>query len=45
MKHILNPVHLSGVFEIRVLRGTFRPEMEVTRHWRKFHNEELHDLY
>jgi hypothetical protein len=34
------------VFEKRELRGTFGPEgEEVTRDWRKFHNEELHDLY
>jgi hypothetical protein len=35
-----------GVFENRVLRRIFRPKRdEVTREWRKLHNEELHDLY
>jgi hypothetical protein len=30
----------------RVLRRIFGPKRnEVTREWRKFHNEELHDLY
>jgi hypothetical protein len=34
------------VFENRVLRGVFGPERdEVTREWRKLHNEELSDLY
>jgi hypothetical protein len=34
------------VFENRVLRITFGPKRdEVTREWRKLHNEELHDLY
>jgi hypothetical protein len=34
------------VFECRVLRRIFRPKRdEVTREWRKLHNEELHDLY
>jgi len=34
------------VFENRVLRGIFRPKCdEVTREWRKLHNEELNDLY
>jgi hypothetical protein len=29
----------------RVLRGIFGPKMhEVTREWRKLHNEELNDL-
>jgi hypothetical protein len=33
------------VFENRVLR-IFDPKRdEVTGEWRKFHNEELHDLY
>jgi hypothetical protein len=35
-----------GVFENRVLRRIFGPKRdEVTRGWRKLHNEELHDLY
>jgi hypothetical protein len=34
------------VFENRVLRRIFGPTLdEVTEEWRKFHNEELHDLY
>jgi hypothetical protein len=34
------------VFENRVLRRIFGPKREeVTGVWRKFHNEELHDLY
>jgi len=35
-----------SVFEKRVLRGKFGPKRdEVTREWRKLHNEELNDLY
>jgi hypothetical protein len=34
------------VFENRVLRGIYGPKRdEVTREWRKMHNEKLHDLY
>jgi hypothetical protein len=34
------------VFENRVLRRIFGPKRdEVTREWRKLHNEELHTLY
>jgi hypothetical protein len=34
------------VFENRVLRNIFWPKRnEVTREWRKIHNEGLHDLY
>jgi len=34
------------VFENRVLRRIFRPKRdEVTREWRKLHNEELNDLH
>ena len=34
------------VFENRVLRIKFGPKRdEVTREWRKLHNEELHDRY
>jgi hypothetical protein len=34
------------MFGNRVLRGVFVPERdEVTREWRKLHNEELNDLY
>jgi hypothetical protein len=33
-------------FENRMLRGIFGPKRdEVTREWRKLHNEELNDLY
>jgi hypothetical protein len=34
------------VFENRALRRIFGPKWdEVTREWRKLHNEELNDLY
>ena len=34
------------LLENRVLRGIFGPKKdEVTREWRKLHNEELNDLY
>jgi len=34
------------VFDNRVLRRIFGPKRdEVTREWRKLHNEELNDLY
>jgi hypothetical protein len=34
------------MFENRMLRKLFRPKMdEVTRYWRKLHNEEHYDLY
>jgi hypothetical protein len=34
------------VFENRVLKRIFFPKRnEVTRDWRKLHNEELHNLY
>jgi hypothetical protein len=34
------------MFENRVLRRIFGPKRdEVTRGWRKLHNEELHNLY
>ena len=34
------------VFENRVLRRIFGPKRdEVTREWRKLHDEELNDLY
>jgi hypothetical protein len=34
------------VFENRVLRRIFRPKRDkVIEEWRKFHNEELNDLY
>ena len=35
-----------GAFENRVLRRILGPKRdEVTREWRKLHNEELNDLY
>jgi hypothetical protein len=34
------------VFENRVLRRLFGPKRdEITREWRKLHNEELNNLY
>jgi hypothetical protein len=34
------------MFENRVLRRIFGPKRDdVTKEWRKLHNEELHDLY
>ena len=34
------------VFDIRMLRRIFGPGRgEVTREWRKLHNEDLNDLY
>jgi hypothetical protein len=42
----LREKHRVRVFENRVLRRIFGPKRdEVTREWRKLHNEELHDLY
>jgi hypothetical protein len=42
----LREEHRLRVFEKRVLRRIFGPKRdEVTREWRKLHNEELHDLY
>jgi hypothetical protein len=42
----LKEEHRLRVFENRVLRRIFGPKRdEVTREWRKLHNEELHDLY
>jgi hypothetical protein len=42
----LREEHRLRVFENRVLRRTFGPKRdEVTRGWRKLHNEELHNLY
>jgi hypothetical protein len=37
---------ILGVFENRVLRRIFGAKWEeVTRGWRRLHNEELHNLY
>jgi hypothetical protein len=42
----LREEHRLRVFENRVLRRIFGPKRdEVTREWRKLHNEELHNLY
>jgi hypothetical protein len=42
----LREEHRLRVFENRVLRRIFGPKRdEVTREWRKLHNEELRDLY
>jgi hypothetical protein len=42
----LREEHRLRVFESRVLRRIFGPKRdEVTREWRKLHNEELHNLY
>jgi hypothetical protein len=42
----LREEHRLKVFENRVLRRIFGPKRdEVTREWRKLHNEELRDLY
>jgi len=38
--------HTLRMFEKKVLRRIFGPERdEVTRDWRKLHNEKLNDLY
>jgi hypothetical protein len=43
---ILREEHRLRVFENRVLRRIVGPKRdEVTRGWRKLHNEELHNLY
>jgi hypothetical protein len=42
----LREEHRFGVFENSVLRRIFGPiREEVTRGWRRLHNEELHNLY
>jgi hypothetical protein len=42
----LREEHRLKVFENRVPRRIFGPKRdEVTREWRKLHNEELRDLY
>jgi hypothetical protein len=41
----LREEHRLRVFENRVLRRIFGPKRnEVTGEWRKWHNEELHNL-
>jgi hypothetical protein len=43
---ILREERRLRMFENRVLRRLFGPKRdEVTREWRKLHNEKLHDLY
>ena len=43
---ILREERRLRVFENRVLRKVFGPKRDdVTREWRKLHNEELNDLY
>ena len=37
--------HRLRVFENSVLRRIFGPKREMTREWRKLHNEKLNDLY
>lgn len=42
----LREKHSLNVFENRVLRKIFRPKRDVViGEWRRFHNEELYDLY
>jgi hypothetical protein len=42
----LSEEHRLRVFENTVLRKIFAPNRhEVTKGWRKMHNEEPHDLY
>jgi hypothetical protein len=42
----LREEHTLRVFENIVLRRIFGPKrVEVTGHWRKLHNEELHNLH
>jgi hypothetical protein len=43
---LTNKEYKLRVFENRVMRRTFGPKRDqVTRGWRKLHNEELRDLY
>jgi hypothetical protein len=43
---MLGEEHRLMVFENRILRRIYGPKRdEVTREWRKLHNEELHNLY
>jgi len=37
---------MLGVFENRALRRLFGPKMdEITREWRKLHNDELNEMH
>jgi hypothetical protein len=38
-------IHILRMFENRVLRIFGSKRDEVTRDWRKLHNEELHNFY
>ena len=43
---VMREEHRLKVFENKTLRRIFGPKRdEVTRGWRKLHNEELNDLY
>jgi hypothetical protein len=43
---LVSDIKGGRVSENRVLRRVVGPKRdEVTREWRKLHNEELHDLY
>jgi hypothetical protein len=41
----LREEHRLRVFENRVLRKIFGPKREEDDSWKKFHNDELHNLY
>jgi hypothetical protein len=41
----LREEHRLRVFENRVLRRIFGPKREEDRSWRKFYNDEIHNLY
>jgi hypothetical protein len=41
----LREEHRLRVFENRVLRKIFGPNMDEDESWRKFHNDKLHSLY
>jgi len=43
--HSLRKEHRLRVFENRVLRRIFGPKRDEDGSWRKYHNDELHDLY
>jgi hypothetical protein len=46
MSLTLREEHGVGVFENRMLRRIFGPKRnEVTRGWRKLHNEEFHNMH
>ena len=42
----LREIRMLGVFENRALRRLFGPKMdEITREWRKLHNDELNEMH